>query len=360
MYEDNWKRYSRFLADRVFVLMRSQHLTQTALARKMNRTQQYVSHVLNGRENLTLETIFLLGQALGTDLMRELFLEPCAEDFPKVLEDSETFQYGSGYSSSLTTLRSAGIISRCFETGDRPFLVACDDSQSYLCKAARYGEGSHSLARELIGTSFANIWGLADAPMALIRIQPQHSVNISSDRNYELPCLGRLWIEDSVEVRDKDHSYIRCCRETVERILKIALFDLWLSNEDRLTNNLNILYSFKTEEIYAIDHAGIFNTGFSAPLLQLSIYDSILYSGLFEDVSAGMDMASASVTELKKFFDDVIQRCSSSRSRIRRMIPMEWKIDESAFNSLMDFVFSERWLKSVFSNFEILLKSRLK
>lgn len=361
MNEKDWKRYSRYLADRVRGLMHSQSISQNALAVKMNRTQQYVSHILNGRENLTLETIYLLGQALETDLVREMFLKSdYRQSSSGILEDGQPSSYNSHYSSSLPALSSAEVITRCFETGDRPFLVTCNDSRRYLCKAAKYSSGPHSLARELTGTALANIWGLADAPLVLINLSPRHVGNMVSDINYELPCLGRLWIDDAVEVRDTNHHYIASGHNMKERILKIALFDMWLSNEDRLTNNLNILYSFRKQEIYAIDHAGIFNTGFTSPLLQLSLYDSILYSRLFEDVSEGAENIEKLLTEMRTFFDDIIQKSASSISGIWSMIPSEWKIEKRDFDSIMEFIFSEKWLQSVFSNFQQLLNIRLK
>ncbi len=55
-------------------------------------------------------------------------------------------------------------------------------------------------------------------------------------------------------------------------------------------------------------HAGIFNTGFTSPLLQLSLYDSILYSRLFEDVSEGAENIEKLLTEMRTFFDDIIQK----------------------------------------------------
>ena len=41
-------------------------LTQTALAKRMNCTQQYISRILKGQENLSLETIARLEDAIGT------------------------------------------------------------------------------------------------------------------------------------------------------------------------------------------------------------------------------------------------------------------------------------------------------
>ena len=45
--------------------MKKQGLTQKALAERMNCTQQYVSKILKGKENLSLETLSKIEDALG-------------------------------------------------------------------------------------------------------------------------------------------------------------------------------------------------------------------------------------------------------------------------------------------------------
>ncbi len=42
------------------------------------------------------------------------------------------------------------------------------------------------------------------------------------------------------------------------------------------------------------------------------------------------------------------------------MIPSEWRIEKKDFDSITEFIFSEKWLQSVFSNFQQLLNIRLK
>ena len=58
-------------------------ITQVELAKRMGCTQQYVSNLLKGSSNMTLETIARLENALSIDLIKS------------------TFTYVSGYSSSV-------------------------------------------------------------------------------------------------------------------------------------------------------------------------------------------------------------------------------------------------------------------
>ena len=49
--------------------MKEQGLTQKALAERMNCTQQYVSKILKGKENMSLDTLSKLEDALGINLI---------------------------------------------------------------------------------------------------------------------------------------------------------------------------------------------------------------------------------------------------------------------------------------------------
>ncbi|EJW94075.1 protein containing Helix-turn-helix type 3 domain protein [gut metagenome] len=50
--------------------MKKQGITQKALAEKMNCTQQYISKILKGRENLSLEALCKIESALGIQILR--------------------------------------------------------------------------------------------------------------------------------------------------------------------------------------------------------------------------------------------------------------------------------------------------
>jgi hypothetical protein len=50
-------------------------------------------------------------------------------------------------------------------------------------------------------------------------------------------------------------------KEIKESFLKIGLFDIWMSNEDRHYENFNLLYNLKEKRYVPIDHAMCFNSG---------------------------------------------------------------------------------------------------
>lgn len=98
---DNWPwiKYSMQVALKVRSKMRTDGITQCALASKLGCTQQYVSLILKGKENLTLETIAKLESALHIDLWGSSCL---VDEYQPIhpnrqyLSDSSATEYGRG------------------------------------------------------------------------------------------------------------------------------------------------------------------------------------------------------------------------------------------------------------------------
>ena len=65
-----WLQYSRYITLQVLRAMDEQSVTQVELAKRMGCTQQYVSNLLKGCSNMTLETIARLENALSIDLIK--------------------------------------------------------------------------------------------------------------------------------------------------------------------------------------------------------------------------------------------------------------------------------------------------
>lgn len=66
-----WLRYSQHIAMLMLDKMDTLGMNQKQLAEKMNCSQQYISKVLKGRENLSLETIAKIENVLEISIMKE-------------------------------------------------------------------------------------------------------------------------------------------------------------------------------------------------------------------------------------------------------------------------------------------------
>jgi antitoxin component HigA of HigAB toxin-antitoxin module len=65
----SWLRHSQHIAVTVLLKMKELNLTQKALAERINCTQQYVSKILKGKENLSLDIISRLESALQIKIL---------------------------------------------------------------------------------------------------------------------------------------------------------------------------------------------------------------------------------------------------------------------------------------------------
>lgn len=68
-----WLRYSRAIALKVLHRLDELKMTQRTLAKNLNCSPQYVSKLLKGQANMTLETIALLEIILDLDLVNSSF-----------------------------------------------------------------------------------------------------------------------------------------------------------------------------------------------------------------------------------------------------------------------------------------------
>jgi antitoxin component HigA of HigAB toxin-antitoxin module len=63
----SWLRFSQLVAIRMLEKMEVDGLTQKALAERLGCSQQYVSKILKGQENLSIETISKIEDALSLE-----------------------------------------------------------------------------------------------------------------------------------------------------------------------------------------------------------------------------------------------------------------------------------------------------
>lgn len=70
---DNWSwlQHSQKIAVKVLMRMKQMGLTQKSLAERMGCTQQYVSKILKGNENMSLDTLSKLETALGINFIND-------------------------------------------------------------------------------------------------------------------------------------------------------------------------------------------------------------------------------------------------------------------------------------------------
>ena len=95
-----WLRYSAMIALQVRDRMSQIGMTQVVLAEKLGCTQQHISMLLKGKNNMTLETIAKFEEALGFDIIGEAltpvdgYVQDTQSSRHPYLSESEQAPYG--------------------------------------------------------------------------------------------------------------------------------------------------------------------------------------------------------------------------------------------------------------------------
>lgn len=256
---------------------------------------------------------------------------------------------------SFCMLTSIKDIQKQYETGETPVLVMCSDKNEYICKYMRSLSPAYKLACEFIGAHFIDRWGIRSPKMNLVQIKAEHWSNyLSTNCIRTAPTLGYMMLSSVVDITRTTYSHIELSAKLLEQLLKIALFDFWVANEDRTCNNANLLYDVKCNELISIDYGGIFNTStFDFPMSQLTMTDTILYAEIFKQFNDKFNKneIESIAVGLKRYYANSVKKCRAVVSTINSCIPPEWKINNEVMHSKMMQLFDEDWLNEVWENF---------
>jgi len=268
-------------------------------------------------------------------------------------------------------LHSAKNIERRFYTGEEPVLVECSDRNSYICKYSRFAGSANKLVCELLGAKLARDWRLHTPNIAIVNILQQHVPQDMSGSWFSLPTLGSLRHTNAIDITPSSLKQIPPSERLCEQLLRIALFDCWIANEDRNANNANLMYDVENNDLIAIDFGCSFNTAtLNYSLSQLTETDSILSSDLFAHLSTGVtkkrmqQLAAILCTiDMPSFIHDVKTTITCVKmwdtDPMFLVIPTEWNVNKAVVESKLDELTSDEWVSGVKENFMQILNNIL-
>lgn len=251
-------------------------------------------------------------------------------------------------------LHSIQEISKQYMTGDSPVLVLCSDRLQYICKYIRVDATiAYKLACEFIGAVFADAWKINSPSFALVKIMPEHWASVMISHIASVPAVGFRKIDGVIDITPTTFRQVEANPNTLYDLLKIALFDYWIANEDRTYNNANLLYGIENEKLISIDYGGIFNNvTFNLPLSQLTETDSILGADIFSHIikSVSKKQLIRSIELLGKDYWRCVNR-SKIMSELSIKMPKEWNVPILQMESKFEELFSPKWLNATWENF---------
>jgi len=263
---------------------------------------------------------------------------------------------------TIPVLDSVKAIEQQYSTGEEPVLVMCSDMNAYICKYVRSSAASFKLVCELIGSRMAVAWQLETPDIAFVRIKAGHWVGRFVQHGLSAPSLGSRRLEGVVDVTPSTYGDVLSTTATLLQLIKIALFDFWIANEDRNANNANLLYDVGRDRLVSIDYGCILNTAtFDYPMSQLTMTDTILCSDLFLHLSKGKERAmfDSIVNELRTEYSGCLKRSQRQVAQILENLPKEWNVTDNVVKDKLQQLFDERWTAGVWDNYVECLKDNI-
>lgn len=252
-------------------------------------------------------------------------------------------------------LHSIQDISVQYMTGDLPVLVLCSDKEYYICKYVRPSATiAYKLACEFIGTILAEAWRINTPPSTFVHIAPIHWNTITTPHSVFTPAIGFRKLDNVIDVTPTTYKQVKPTNNTLFQLLRIALFDFWVANEDRTYNNANMLYNVVTDQLISIDYGGIFNNvTYDYPLAQLTESDSILCADVFTHIaqSTSVNQLNKAIILLKQDFPKYISHSKHSIENVVDKLPVEWSIPTDKISNKLNELFSSEWIDATWNNF---------
>lgn len=253
-------------------------------------------------------------------------------------------------------------VDKVFDTnGSNPVLVLCDDFNDYVVKYQRSPIAT-ALFNEHIGASFLKIWDLHVPDFDLVIVDRAHIEKLHHSRiqphYFDSPCFGSKFSRDFNDftqlVTSSPSSGLKKFVYKDE-LLKIALFDIWVSNEDRNFQNTNLMYDLRNGNRFVpIDHVLIFSgSNLKYGLSQLTFNDSILsFNGMKILFKKKELLDSVMIEGLKEKYYLCIETCNEKLDQIVASVPEEWNIHiEETTRLIRARIFNERWIDESWINF---------
>ena len=255
-----------------------------------------------------------------------------------------------------------------YTNGSNPLLVTCSDFNEWVCK---YDRSPRYLFNELIGSEFARLWNINTPDICKIIVDTKY---IPFDKyphlrpiDFAKECFGSKFIVDSEDVNKtlvssfKDKNY-RNKIVIKSDLLKIALFDIWLCNDDRNFANNNLLIRTDDElkkHFVVIDHTTLFNTShFERELAELTEDDSILNTDMAKILLSKLKKLTNIVDNLVDSFYLCTLDCENNLDDILQKTPQSWHINIPFVKQRMtELLFTDEWKKKCETNFRTLVQT---
>jgi hypothetical protein len=262
------------------------------------------------------------------------------------------------------------IVKRYHTDGHSPYLVITSDYERYVLKAPNNSFDLDSLIKEFLCSWLLKKWGVNTPEIAALTLAKElaTSPEISGDNrfSYSSVYFGSKHMQDALDLQSLISIEGKVAARKIinlNDIFKVALFDIWVENDDRKPTNNNILLcpSTKGSELTPIDHAATFSTlsfdDLNPIYLSFSDNDSIAYSGFGRSIIKKSNINKIWMDNAREMFYLCIAKCEGNFQEIYDKIPEQLGFSDMKSEKLKTFLFNKERNKKVFDQFTYIINN---
>jgi hypothetical protein len=269
--------------------------------------------------------------------------------------------------NSQLTYKKVILVESQYRTGGHsPHKVVADDYSFYVLKLPKTQADVISIQKEVICHALLKEWNVSTPDFLWLQI-PEELIEGELKNGKLLPYhFGSSFIENSIDLSSLfsfDKKVNSREVENLDDLFLIALFDIWVQNDDRKPSNNNLLISplGAALQLVAIDHAYTFSSMNFTDLNPdygdgFSFNDSILFAPAGKALVRQTKVDAAWFTTLREKFYLCIEQCKIKFPEISQLFPPEIQIDQTNEEALGHFLFNEDRNTLVFQLFCSIIK----
>lgn len=254
--------------------------------------------------------------------------------------------------------------------GHSPYLVLTDDYEQYVLKTMNSQQDRISLIKEFICSALLSMWGIKKPTSVSLSIDStiKEDPFFIDDRRFQLSSIyfGSEYIKNALDATNFFHLKRKPSLRQINNIntiFLIALFDIWVENDDRKPSNNNILLTPEKDKwnIIPIDHAYTFATldfnYLNPDFLSFSDNDSILYANFARNILLNTNINTSWTASMEEKFYFCIDNFKQNASQLRKSIPQELHFNEQEQKKLEQFLLDKNRNQKVFECFVRIIMS---
>lgn len=224
-----------------------------------------------------------------------------------------------------------------------PYVVWCDDGNTYIVKFPGNEQGVKTLVNEFIASNLCEYLKLPifDYKLINVKISDYNEKTKNEITPLEGTAFGTIYNDNALTILNSD-----MISKSVNRndAVKILIFDILIGNYDR--NKGNLMIDSISKKIYMIDHTHIFGLGtlwdqYQLPRIMTEKFEiSTLNQFNYNNIVESIKKDEGFYNELNKFINKVKNINKVFIEDIMKKIPDDWKVSDVEKQLLVNYIYN--------------------